>query len=183
MSTRRLTALLFLVVPLALGSCLRWNPGAPPTGAAARFPRFRYAQETQGGCGNVFLYKGTADKCEVLWISADQKKLQLSDNASKTFDLTAAPDGLQVAVDLWETAPRFSAYCNDIAPDTKKLATWKATKGKLTITIRRRDDLAEPPPLKASAHLEGVVFEDGSGQKSTLPEETISDVLVGWYAG
>jgi hypothetical protein len=185
MSTRRLTALLFLVVPLALGSCQRWKVGTAPLGTVGRAPTFNYVKETEGGCANFFFHKGTADQREVLWISADQKTLQLPDEGTKTFDLAVSPDGLQVAVDLWETAPRFSAYCNDISPDTRKEATWKATKGKITITVHTPPDLAQPPPQKhkASARLEGVVFEDDAGHQVTLPEETIIDQLVGWYAG
>ena len=185
MCTRRLTALLFLAAPLILGSCTRWKSGTAPVGTAVRSPTFDYVKETEGGCGNLYLYKGTADKREVLWISANEKKLQLPEEGSKTFDLAAAPDGLQVAVDLWEAAPRFSAYCNDIAPDTKKQATWKATKGKITISVHKPPDPAQPgpPKHKAGARLEGVVFEDEAGHQATLPEETIPEHLVGWYAG
>ena len=31
--------------------------------------------------------------------------------------------------------------------------------------------------------LQDVVFEDDAGHQATLKEETITDVLVGWYAG
>jgi hypothetical protein len=121
----------------------------------------------------------------VLWISADKEKLKLPGKGSSTFDLGAAPDGLQVAIDLWERAPRFRAYCNDISPDTKKLATWKAKKGKLIITILEPAERAEPgaKKYKASAHLEGVVFEDSAGNQAMLKEETISEAIVGWFAG
>jgi hypothetical protein len=99
-----------------------------------------------------------------------------------TFDLAKAPDGLDVGVDLWEKAPTDSAYCNDIAPDTNKLATWTATKGKLTINIHEGRDPGRMT-YKVSAKLEGVVFEDGAGNTATLHEMTISEATVGWYAG
>src|SRR5262249_11573402 len=140
-------------------------------------PTFKYVKEKEGGCANLFLYKGTADDLEVLWISADREKLKLPGKGSCTFDLGAAPDGLQVGIDLWDKAPRFPAYCSDISPDTKKLAIWKAKKGKLIITISESAEQTEPGPkkYKASAHLEGVVFEDDDGHQATLKEETIRE--------
>jgi hypothetical protein len=150
-----------------------------------RYPTFRYVRDQQGGCGDLFFHKGSKDKLEVLWVSADKKKLRLPDKGSKTFDLAAAPDGLTVAVDLWTVLPRFAAYCNDISRDTQPEATWKARKGKVTITV------AEPTGMpgqgargyKASIRLDHVVFEDEAGNQATLNEEAITDVLVGWYAG
>jgi len=170
-----------MALAMTLSSCQQ--PDAPRSPIPT--PTFNYAKEKEGGCANLYLYKGTADDLEVLWISADKEKLKLAAAGSRAFDLGAAPDGLQVAVDLWEKAPRFSAYCNDISPDTKRLATWKAKKGKLVITIWKSDERTEPGSkrYKASARLEGVVFEDSAGNQATLQEETISEVLVGWFAG
>ena len=181
MSVRGLTCVVCVAFVLALSSCQQG--GAPAVSVAG--PTFKYAKAKEGGCRNVFVYKGTADDLEVLWISADQKKLKLPDKGSSTFDLAAAPEGLQVAVDLWEKAPRFSAYCNDISADTKKRATWRAKKGKLTITISEAVDPGGSGRKmhKAGARLQGVVFEDGAGNQATLKEETISEVLVGWFPG
>ena len=36
---------------------------------------------------------------------------------------------------------------------------------------------------KASARLEGDVFEDDAGHQSTLKDETITEAVVGWLAG
>lgn len=148
-------------------------------------PSFKYVKEKQGGCADLFVYKGTADDLEVLWISAEKDKLRLPEKGSKSFDLAMAPDGLQVAIDLWEKAPRFPAYCNDISPDTKKLATWRGKRGKVTITILEPVDPAEPKPrrYKASVRLENVVFEDDADRQATLSAEEISEVIVGMYAG
>jgi hypothetical protein len=41
---------------------------------------------------------------------------------------------------------------------------------------------SRPEGHRASARLEGVVFEDGAGSQAMLKEETIMDVLVGWFA-
>lgn len=171
----------FVALVLTLSSCQQGD--APPTAVPA--PTFSYVKQKEGGCADLYLYKGSADDLEVLWISADKEKLKLPGKGSSTFDLAAAPDGLQVAIDLWEKAPRFSAYCNDISPDTKKKATWRGKKGKLTITIWAAVEPAEPGPkkYKASARLEGVVFEDSAGNQATLKEETITEALVGWFAG
>jgi hypothetical protein len=150
-----------------------------------RHPTFRYVKEKEGGCGDLFFYKGTVDDREVLWVSADKEKLRLPNEGSRTFDLATAPQGLVVAVDLWEAAPRFRAYCNDISADTEREATWRAKEGKLTITVGGPVDPEGPGPrrYKAGARLEGVVFEDEAGHRATLQRETITEVAVGWYAG
>ena len=181
MRVRWLASGVCVALVLALSSCQQG--GAPLTSSAA--PTFHYVKEKEGGCRNLFLYKGSADDLEVLWISADVKKLKLSDKESSTFDLAAAPEGLQVAVDLWEKAPKFRAYCNDISPNTKKKATWRAKKGKLTITLSETVDPGGSGRKmhKASARLQEVVFEDDAGNKATLKEERISDALVGWFPG
>ncbi len=148
-------------------------------------PSFKYVKQNQGGCGDLFVYKGTADNLEVLWISAEKDKLKLPEKSSKTFDLAAAPDGLSVAVDLWDKAPRFSAYCNDISPDTKTTSTWRGKSGKVTITVHGPVDPAGPNPrqYKVSVRLENVLFEDDAGHQATLGSEEINDAVVGWYAG
>ena len=154
------------------------------SGPGAKAPSFRYAKAKEGGCADLFFHKATADDLEVLWIVAEKDKLKIAGKGKWTFDLDKAPDGVIVAVDLWAKAPRFSAYCNDISPDTKRLATWKATQGKLIVTVH--DDIPPGPGMKsykASARLEGVVFEGPDQQRSTLKEETITEVMVGWYAG
>lgn len=182
MITRKLKLGVLLALAGALGSCQKVGDTPRP---AVPTPTFRYVKEKEGGCADLYLYKGTADDLEVLWISAPKEKLRLPDKGNRTFDLEATPDGLQVAIDLWEKAPRFRAYCNDISPDTKKLATWKATKGKLTITISEPAEQkgSGPKTYKASARLEGVLFEDSAGHQATLKDETITEVLVGWLAG
>jgi hypothetical protein len=180
MNRRGLTSGVFGFLVVAVSSC---QPGdAARTDPTA--PTFKYVKEKEGGCRDLFLFKGTADGLEVLWISADKEKLKLPAKGSITFDL-AASDGLMAAVDLWEKPPTSPAYCNDIAPDTKKKATWRAKKGKLTITISETVDPAKPgrKTYKASARLERVTFEDSAGNQATLKEETITDALVGWVPG
>jgi hypothetical protein len=178
MPTRPLPPCLLFLMSLALTSCNR-------DGLGVRTPTFRYVKTQEGGCANLFFHKGSEDRREVLWISADKKKLQLPERGSKTFDLAAAPEGLTIAVDLWKEAPRFSAYCNDISPDTQREATWKARKGKVTITVFEPEGKLGPGfrDYKASIRLEDVLFEDDAGNQATLKEETITEVRVGWLAG
>jgi hypothetical protein len=184
MNARGLTMGLFLTCVVTLASCQR--PEAPPVAPPpTSTPKFKYVKQKEGGCHNLHLYKGSADDLEVLRIWADKEKLKIPDKGTATFDLAEAPAGLEVDVDLWEKAPRFHAYCNDISPDTKKIAVWKAKKGKLIITTFPPEEKAEPgrKTYKASARLEKVVFDDGAGHEATLMDETITDVFVGWIPG
>lgn len=169
------------VAVLILPAC---KPGRLPRFSGPA-PSFKFVKHKEGGCANVILFKGTADDLEVLWIHADKEKLKLPAKGSVTFDLAAMPDGLQVGIDLWEKAPRFPAYCNDISADTKKRAIWKARKGKVTFTMFEAAKREGPGPAnyQVSARLEKIVFEDDAGNQATLEEETISEATVGWYAG
>ena len=120
----------------------------------------------------------------MLWVAAEKDKLTLPVKGTKTFDLSAAPDGLQVPW-ICGKRRRVSAYCNDISADTRKESTWRAKKGKITLTVFEPTDPKQigPKTHKASVRLEGVVFEDDAGHQATLKGETITEVLVGWYAG
>src|SRR5262245_36768372 len=162
MNAGRLSPVLFLFAALPLSSCQRAEDDEAGGGdkAKVRMPTFKYDKKKEGGCADVYLYKMTTDETEVLVIRADKKKLKLPDKGTATFDLSKAPADLVVSVDLWDKAPRFRAYCNDIAPDTKKEATWKAKKGKLILTVFAPADkkAAGPRNYKVSARLEGVVF-------------------------
>jgi hypothetical protein len=168
------------LLAVALGICSCGPSGFGPT------PGFKYVKQKEGGSADIYVFKGTADDLEVLWISAEKEKLKLPQKGSKTFDLAKSSDGLQVAIDIWEKAPRFSAYCNDITDDTKKRATWRAKSGKVTITILEPVDpagAARPKRYKATVRLEHVLFEDSAGHQATLEKEEITEAVVGWYAG
>jgi hypothetical protein len=175
-----LASFVFGILVVAFCACRQVN--APRAGTTV--PTFQYVKEKEGGCRDLFFFKESADGLEVLWISADKEKLKLAAKGSVTFEV-AGTDGLEVGVDLWEKAPSSSAYCNDIALDTEKKATWRATKGKLTITMSEptEPDKAGLKIYKAGARLEQVTFEDGAGNRAMLKEECITDVLVGWFPG
>src|SRR4051812_35098028 len=99
MNMRLLTICIPAIIALLLCSCQR--NGAPPAvtaPAAIATPTFKYVKGKEGGCANLFLYKGTADDLEVLWIRATKDKLKLPVKGSQAFDLAAARDGLQVAI-------------------------------------------------------------------------------------
>jgi hypothetical protein len=202
MNLRRLVAGLMIVIPVGLCSCFgnkndkneqggnnepQGGGNLLPHGGAVRMPTFQFVKKNEGGCGidHAFFYKGTEDMREVVWISADKKKLDLLAKGTKTFDIAKRPEGLIVKLDLWDKTPKFVHYCNDISDNESKLeSTWTAKKGKITIAIH--EDVPEPTKhrnYKASAKLEGVVFDDGAGHEATLKEETITEVMVGWLAG
>jgi hypothetical protein len=205
MNLRRLLAGLLIVAPLGLCSCFgnkneeggnnapqggnngSQGGGILPQGGQVRMPTFKFVKKNEGGCGidHVFFYKGTDDMREVVWISADKKKFDLLAKGTKTFDIAKTSEELNVKLDLWDKTPKYRAYCNDISNvDAQRESTWTAKKGKITITIH--EDVAEPTKhrnYKASAKLEGVVFDDGAGHEATLKEETITEVMVGWLAG
>jgi hypothetical protein len=168
--------LVILLVALMLPACSALAPGA--------VPKFNYAGGKAGGCANISLYKGSADDREFLRVWTEEPKFKVPATGSETFDLARTP-GLHVAVELWEKAPKFLPYCNDISSEEKVRATWNATAGKVTIKNLGPVENAEGPfrRYKVTVVLEGVVFEDGTGRKVTLEKETLADVVVGWLAG
>src|SRR5262245_21196574 len=103
MHSRSVTVGVSVMLVVTLSSC---KQEGSPRGSVSE-PTFKYVKKKEGGCADLFLHKGTDDDLEVLWISAEKKKLKLPEKGSRTFDLAEAPDGLQVAIDLWEKAPRF----------------------------------------------------------------------------
>ena len=69
MNLRWLAAVISFAVALGITSC---KPAL-----FVQTPSFKYTKEKQGGCADLFFYKGTADDLEVLWISANKDKLKL----------------------------------------------------------------------------------------------------------
>lgn len=184
MHLRNLIPALFAALPLFFCGC---NKGENGGGGffGGRTPTFQFAKEEEGGCGDLSLYKATADKRDYVLVNADKDKLKLKLFDSKEFDIAAAPDDVHVRIELWSSVPKFVPYCNCVRDGSKLEATWTAKSGKVTITL---GDFVDHPgdPLrryKASAKLENVVFQDDAGRKATLKEATITDVIVGWYAG
>jgi hypothetical protein len=190
MSLQRLAALLLLTAPLLLCSCADVAPPAnppnnPPQQGGVRAPTFQYVKKHEGGCHDLYLYKGSDDRREFLLVWADKKKLDLPEKGSKTFDLANAPKELKVTIDLWNRATE--RYCNDFTTaGTKIEATWKAVKGKITITLHGPGEMLKEGGRilpRASVRLEGVVFDDGAGHQATLKEETLTEVPYGWIPG
>lgn len=169
-----MTARLCLVLPLLL---LPACSGGPT-------PQLKYAGAA-GGCADIFVYKGDATGREYLVVWTDRTKLKLPDEGEVAFDLAKSPAGLNVSIDLWNRKPEHLRYCNDIADDEKKLATWTATAGQVTITTHGPvpNQGGGPRRYTVTVKLANVVFSDGAGRTVTLPSETFADVVVGWYAG
>lgn len=180
----RMLALLTLSAFMFLGCNRAENGGGGQGLFAGRTPTMQFVKEGEGGCADVFLFKATADDREFLWVSADTKSLNIPPLGSKEFDLANPPEGLQVKIELWMAKSRFTPYCNCVTDNTPRDSTWSAKSGKVTITLH---DFVDPEgPMrryKASAKFDNVVFEDDGGRKTTLKSETITQILVGWFAG
>jgi hypothetical protein len=179
----RSSVYVFVVLSTLANGCNRGENGGGGL-FASRTPTLQFAKESDGGCANVVLYKSTADQREFLWVSADTKTLNIPALGSKEFDLANPPEGLLVKIDLWASAPKHTPYCNCVSDNATRDSRWNAKSGKVTITLH---DFVDPEgPMrryKASAKFENVVFENDAGGKTTLQSETITQVLVGWFAG
>jgi hypothetical protein len=164
-----------MVVFLPLASCeQRRAPSTPaPTPAPPAVPTFKYVAGNEYGCGNLFLYKGTTDGLEVLWIKALKIYTEEPAIGTRTYDISALADEITIGIDMWGTNG-FGCYCNEFADDKPKV-TWKAKKGKVSITISDvRPAVSDGLRYKASARLEGVVLENNAGKQATLELETIN---------
>ena len=174
------------LMPFLLCSCgtesSRPGSSSSPSSGSSRGsttdPTFHYTAE--GGCYDVELWKSTADGREILRVFADAKSLMLPRKGSIVFDLAEARSRLTVTIDQWDGRPETAEFCGDaMDPHVKKIDSWVAKAGKLTITTADSDDKAHPKRYRATAELEEVVFKNSAGREVTLHKETIS-ADVGW---
>lgn len=190
--------LVLIAIPLTLCACRRADNGGDNGGRdgghffggggkdkKGRMPTFKYVKEQDGGCADVLLFTATADKREYLCVHADKKKFNLPEKGEKTIDIAEARADFGLTVQLWETAPKFTPYCNCVTDNNLPGSTWKAIRGKVTFTMLGPAIVPEGanPTYRVSARFENVVFRSESGQEATMKEATISDIACGWYAG
>jgi hypothetical protein len=137
--------------------------------------------EDAGGCSNIFIHKSSVSGKEVLIVDASKDDLGLS-TTPKSFDLESAPNALSVRIDAYsQKAPQ--QYCTDVITTSWKTpATWRATRGSITITLSD-NSAGHNVSYTVTAQLRDIRFEDGNGNNMMLPELTLKDVSVGWLPG
>ncbi|MEP7220464.1 MAG: hypothetical protein ABI876_16180, partial [Bacteroidota bacterium] len=120
---------------------------------------------------------------EYLIVSVDRQAVAL-DTTTRTFDLATSPNGISVTIDRYAYAPSLPKYCNDVlSASDPKPATWRGISGSVTITLST-NSAPSGATYTATATLKNLVFQSPSGdEKATLAEQTLKDVVVGWYAG
>jgi hypothetical protein len=169
----------FFILPVLLAGALS---GGCTTDPATLKLGLQY-QQPASGCGDIYLTISNAAHTEYLIVTVDRQTVVL-DTATRTFDLATSPNGISVTVDRYAYAPSLPKYCNDvISASDPKPATWRAISGSVAITLSM-NSVPSGNTYTATATLKNLVFQSPSAdEKVTLTEQTLKDVVVGWYAG
>jgi hypothetical protein len=133
------------------------------------------------GCSDLFAYRENTDGTQFLIVQLDKTELALEPGTSRTFDLSRAPAGLRVAVDVFSRAPTSTPYCSDYVTDAIKPTSWEAEGGSLTVTLQPQ---TANGTYRATLRLRDLRFVGPErGVAASVPSATIENVLVGWLPG
>jgi|KBSSwiStaDraftv2_1062776.scaffolds.fasta_scaffold06402_8 hypothetical protein len=149
---------------------------------ASRTPALTYADSD--GCGAVFLYGWSADRAELISVSADKDALDLSTGA-RTFDIASQKSGLTIKVNVYDRPQRSFQVCTDVFFQTgEREETWTATRGTITIELSPPGLLGRrPSAYRATIHIVGAEFVSSSGARVTLARPITLTGVVGAFFG
>jgi hypothetical protein len=147
---------------------------------ASRSPALTYTDSD--GCGAVFLYGWSADRTELISVTADKDVLQLS-TAPSTFDIAAQTSGLTIEVNVYDRPKRSFQVCTDVFFETgEQEETWTATRGRITIELSPPGLIGRAPSLyRATIHIVGAEFVSSSGTRVTFTHPITLTGIVGGF--
>lgn len=178
MTIRRPAASMVLFVTLLAGGCMSQTSGA--------LPRLEFV--ASDGCVDVFLFATNDEGSEFLLVDADVERLGLERGRPMSLRLDEAPPGLEVRLDVYAEPPISPAYCSDIISDEEPIGRWRAVAGRISITLRDReegpsDGYVAPGIYRALAVLEALVLENETGQRVAADGPIEIAANVGWTPG
>jgi hypothetical protein len=147
-----------------------------------RQPTMRYADAD--GCGSVDVYGWTADRAEVMRISA---KLRSSTRA-RTFDLARDSVNISVETHMYDAPQRNFPFCTDVrilpGPTDVGPDIWRAVAGTVSIELSPPGVRARNPWVRrAIVTLSNVVLRNAGGTTVRLPRPVRLSAIVGWLPG
>jgi hypothetical protein len=148
-------------------------------------PVLEYNGET-GGCGDIFIYKSTADRSEFITIYVSAAEFEFSQEPV-TLNIADYPESIFVRIEIYsdsvEALGQFP-YCNDIAPAAQPQTVARAGSGQITVSTTAEEPITNTcaKSYPATIVLVGIEF-DINGELFHLPSMTFEEVEVGWCAG
>lgn len=144
-----------------------------------RSPALAYADA--GGCADIFVYGWSADRTEAISIRAVKDALGLS-TTPRTFDLTRG--GIDVVVHVYEQPRRSWPFCTDVGDFGWAEATWRATRGSVTIELSPSDAVLDRPnTYRATIRIVGAEFVSATGVRATQTTPIVLRAVVGGISG
>ena len=149
---------------------------AVSTSAMPRATSQSRAGETgSDGCGRLLVYTWDQTRTAAIVVEVDQRVVQLGEKPA-TLDLVNAQPGVRVHRDVYSERQRAFDYCSDLkGPLSHQPTKAVARSGRLTIAVDDRN--------RATARLEGVVFESADGARFVLTGPLVIVATVGGFAG
>lgn len=127
------------------------------------------------GCGRMLVYAWDQAGTTAIVVEVDQRMVQLGERPA-ILDLSNAQPGVRVHRDVYPERQRAFDYCSDLkGPLSHQPTKAVARSGRLTIAVDDRN--------RATARLEGVVFESADGARFVLPGPLVIVATVGGFAG
>ena len=127
-----------------------------------------------GGCRDIFLYAANDERTQFVVIDVDAKMHGLTTpGTKKTFDLTKAPDGVTVSLDVYLKPAVGQIHCTAARTEQQMAERYQASKGTLTVDVMATDVV--------TARLDGARFVLEGRPSIDVPSRSFDHVKVGWF--
>lgn len=126
-----------------------------------------------GGCKEFFLYAANDDRTQFVVIDVDAKMHGLTTPGSKkTFDLTKAPEGVTVSLDVYLKPASGQIHCTATRTEQQMAERYQASKGTLSLEVTAANVV--------TARLEGARFVLEGRPSIDVASRSFDQVKVGW---
>jgi hypothetical protein len=166
-------ASVLLAMTLALAACAKpaSEPAAHPATASISPPASKV-----GGCRDLYLYAASDDSTQVVIVDVDAKAVGLEKGQTKTFDLTSAPKGVRVWLDVYlQPAHVENVHCTKAPTEPQMAERYAATAG--TLVVQRSADGT------VTATIDGAKFALDGRPTIEIATRRFDRIRVGWLPG
>lgn len=135
---------------------------------------------SQGGCGNIYLYSFDKERTNSLSFSVNVLEMNLLNNKKTYFDV--GTDGIELY--LYRGDFLGFLHCNNKLPnDLLEYEKLSAQSGQVGIILKNYnlvDEYIEDVDYQATVFLKDVVFVDENGEEIYISKYIFDDIDVGW---